>query len=387
LLLRQARENALKAITALIRQAAPDLHSADWPAQDAVQLRQLFEQEQQQQQQWDGSAQLHMLQQALHCQLSPAERIAEVQQVQQCVQQHVVLRLEQLVAADYCPRQNWVKETLTPQLQPQPAGDQLQQQQQTNNQQQQHRQILWQPPQQPWGGHTAGATAHAAEQPQNVQQQERLRKHSQQLGASKVEALAAVYALQLQSGAVPWQGMERQLLAPASNLNHFCEYYRCPIQRCMVVSAAGGVIKHAPSLLQWQLSSVGPSSATAAADGSRYGAAAAAAGPGMQLRCMPAEWLLRLWIRTLFDLPYRQFRHAAVQLSWLLAAHPATADLMDQQWLAAVQQQLEAESVASSQLRAALLVRVGCVLGGQGAAGPAKLADLLSGLCQVRVAR
>jgi hypothetical protein len=326
-----------------------------------------------------------MLQQAMYSQLSPAERLSEVQQVQQSVQQHVVLHLEQLVAADYWPRQNWVKETLTPQLQPQPASDQQQQQQTSNNQQQQqqqqqHRQLLWQPPQQAWGGNP-GAAANANEQPQNLQQQERLRKHSQQLGASKVEALTAIYALQLQSGAVPWQSMERQLLAPASNLNHFCEYYRCPIQRCMVVGAAVEVIKQAPSLLQWQLTGVATN--TAAAGVSRYGAGAAA-GPGMQLRCMPAEWLLRLWIRTLFDLPYRQFRRAAVQLSWLLAVHPATADLLDQRWLAVVQQQLEAESVASSQLRAALLVRVGCALGGQGAAGPARLADLLSGLCQVR---
>jgi hypothetical protein len=329
-----------------------------------------------------------MLQQALYSQLSTAERLAEVQQIVQCVQQHVVLHLEQLVAADYYPRQNWVKETLTPQLQPQPASDQQQQQQQTNNnqQQQQHRQLLWQPPQQVWGGNAAGGAANANEQPQNLQQQERLRKHSQQLGASKVEALAAVYARQLQSGAVPWQGMERQLLAPASNLNHFCEYYRCPIQRCMVVGAAGAVIRQAPSLLQWQLAGSGPNTAAAAAAAgvSRTYGAGAAAGPGMQLHCMPAEWLLRLWIRTLFDLPYRQFRHAAVQLSWLLAVHPATTDLMDQRWLTAVQQQLEAESVASSQLRAALLVRVGCALGGQGATGPARLADLLSGLCQVR---
>jgi hypothetical protein len=344
--------------------------------QDAQQLRQLFEQ--QQQQQWqqqqqqynDGNAQLHMLQQVLYSQLPAAERLAEVRQVQQAMQQHVLLHLELLVAADYCPRQNWVKETLMPQLQPQPAVDQ--QQQQPSILQQQQRPILWQLSQQVWPGKAAraGPAANSAQdQPQNLQQQERLRKHSQQLGASKVEALAAVYALQLQSGAVHWQAMEAQLLAPAASLNRFCEYYRCPIQRCMVVGAAGEVIRQAPSLLQWQLTS-----ATAAAQ--RYGAATAA-----QLHYMPAEWLLRLWVRTLFDLPYRQFRHAAVQLSWLLAVHPATSELIDQQWLAAVQQQLEADT--AGQLRAALLVRVGCAVAGQGGVGPARLADLLSGLCQV----
>jgi hypothetical protein len=370
--------------------------------QDAQQLRQLLEQQQQQwlqQQQWqqhDGSMQLQMLQQALHSPLPAAERLAEVRQVQQAVQQHVLLHIEQLVAADYYPRQNWVKETLMQQLQPQQGCDQAQQtfnsrRQSQQQQQQQQRQILWQPPQQQWPNKAANAGPAAGDaqqdQPQSVQQQERLRKHSQQLGASKVEALAAVYALQLQAGAVTWQSMEAQLLAPATNLNHFCEYYRCPIQRCMVVGAAGEVIKHAPSLLQWQLTAAASNGSATAAGAQRYGnpaaAAAAAASASAQLHCMPAEWLLRLWVRTLFDLPYRQFKHAAVQLSWLLAVHPATADLLDQQLLAAVQQQLEGD--AGGQLRAALLVRVGCAVAGQGSAGPARLADMLSGLCQVRM--
>lgn len=335
-------------------------------------------QQQQQQQVVPGlqdvvQQQLALFQQVVYSQVAAAQRASEVTALAQAVRQHVLLPIEQLVAAEYAARENWVKEHIVD-----PDGSVQQQ-----TQQQQPTHLPWylqqkkgnQPVAPP--APTSSITA-VASKATSVQQQELLAEHSFKLGLVKVEALAVLYAMQLQAGQVTWLQLEKQLVAPASSLKQLLEAFQNQQLRRLVVHLVAEVSRYNPSLVRWQQQQqqVMPTSTSPAT------------------LCLPADWLLRLWLQAMLDSPSKGCRRTAAHLTTAMMANPNTNTLL--QPAAAINSQQLVSALEQDQyghLRAqwvclvtkALLAgrHVAAVAAGTGGLRCQDLRDILMGLPQV----
>ncbi|KAF8070906.1 CDCA7L [Scenedesmus sp. PABB004] len=341
----EVRRQALLALGALIRQAAPDMQAdGAWGVQDGEQLLDaLLQQRQQQEQQHEqqheqqledgpaslaslAAAQHHLLLHALGGRLAPAVRLEAARDVAALVGQHALPPLELLVAAEYEPRKRWVAERLGARAPgcgaaaPQPRSQQ-------------------------------GLLPAWLAQDSTQEEEERQRQASFALGTVKVDALAAAYALQLSAGVTGWPGMEQQLLAPASGLTQFGEHLQAPSLRRLALFAAARMVQLAPSLLR----------------------------PGAAPGAMSASWLLRLWLRGLLDNPGADFGRVRAYATVVLHAHPATAPLFAAcPWLADGGAKQELARDRGGAARAALARAVAAALAsGAGRACGVGLPDVL----------
>jgi hypothetical protein len=370
----QTRASVLTAISALITQAAPDVHSDDrWLLEDPQRILQLLQQQheqlmsaeraelgyaqqQQQQQQLDNLVrhtiqQLHRL--LYETTLQPNERLAAVQEVAAAVQVGMIAHVERLVAGEYILRERWLADTYKLQNQ----------HRQHEQQQQQHF---------PWLA-AVRADAAAGSCPSSKQVSLRMQQwqqdHCMKLKTSKAETLAVLYGLQLQAGCVTWQQMEQQLTAPAGSLDRLLLHYKSPMLRKLVLYVCAQVVLVAPSLLCQQQQQQQTGLRVAA----HY--APSASSP------FPSDWLLRLWLRGNFDCTNSGTRLVLWHATKVLSGNPATMSLFSGLPLTLdVAQQLSVPHHCG--MVCANMLRVVC---GRVAAagGPHRLLELLRGLDQV----
>jgi hypothetical protein len=187
-------------------------------------------------------------------------------------------------------------------------------------------------------------------------------QHSKAIGETKVAVLAALYALQLQSGQRTWQQVEQRIATPLTGI--LDSFFRSPTynhkQRLFVLFLTSRIVSAAPSLLRWDVPSShhqqqqqqGPQQqqqrqqAGRRSDGGLFPAwqvpaaehtqpPAAAAGPsegvaGVQQPPghVPAVLLLRLWLRAFLDQhPSLAFAMCVDYVSTVLEGCAATGSL------------------------------------------------------------
>lgn len=383
----QVCKQALVTIKALTAAAAPDLQEvARWYIEEPAHMKGLLVEAHRQQQQTHDQQnipglhevvvqQLALFHQVVHSQIAVAQRVAEVSKLAQAMKQHLLLPLEQLVAAEYAARHNWVKDN----VEPKPAAVQQPQQQQ------QTAALPWYLQKsgvQPAAAAASAAGVGAAKMP-SVQQQEEQEQHCVSLGTTKVEALALAYAIQLQGGAISWLQMERQLVAPASSLNQLLEAFQNQQLRRLLISIVAEISKHAPSVVQWRQQQQGPLQPAASSNQT----------------AVPAEWLLRLWLRAMLDVPNKACRKSAAHLTVAMLNNPAAVGLFQFITDAEVQRDLPrfqhdlighlrarwACQVAKSLLAGSQVASISSSTGAAAAGGLRyqELRDMLAGLSQV----